>query len=80
MYATVERAIEVARRHIPIQQSVRKPECCCPFAITLKPDGTYAVYDADAWTEPTETPILPWSPPTGEIVGIVNLDGTYSER
>jgi hypothetical protein len=73
--ADFSHAVETARQHIPIMQLVRREECWTGFAIVQREDGQYRVYDDDAWDEPGERPMLPWSPPTGEIVAHVDLDG-----
>ena len=73
----MNRAIEIAKQHIPIQKEVTKPEFWVGFTIVLHNDR-YSVYDADAWEKPSETPLLSWSPPTGTKVAHVAIDGTVT--
>jgi hypothetical protein len=79
MNAALERAIDTARQHIPIQKYVVKPEYWVGYTICLDDHGRYRVYEDDAWDEPSEQPMLPWSPPTARPVGHVDLDGNYTE-
>jgi hypothetical protein len=79
MNADLERAIDTARQHIPIQKMVSKPEFWCGFTICITERGEYRVYSADAWDEPTERPMLPWSAPTARPIGHVDMNGTYTE-
>ncbi len=43
--------------------------------IVRKPDGRYVAYTSNSWTQPSEQPLLPWRPPTGEMVATVDPDG-----
>ena len=73
----MNRAIEIAKQHIPIQQYCTKEEFWCGFTIVLHNDR-YSVYDADAWEKPSEVPLLPWSPPKGVKVAHVAIDGAVT--
>lgn len=80
MYSTLDRAIDAARSALPIKASVTAPEYMDGFKITRyqHPQGhhTFHVYDANAWEKPTTTPLLPYTPPLGEIVATMDTDGT----
>lgn len=84
MYAAIEQAIETARQHIPITKSVVKEEAWCGFTIVRKVDPyereSFHAYKADAWERPSETPLLPWSPPTGTPVADVDMSGNVTYR
>ncbi|MCX4799624.1 hypothetical protein OG497_37855 [Streptomyces sp. NBC_01242] len=73
-----EFAVKTARAAVPIMQRVTRPEAWCGYVIVRAPVGRYGVYSEDAWTEPTERPLLPWSAPVGERVAVVALDGTVT--
>ena len=81
MNAGLERAIETARRHIPIQKRVVKPEFWCGYTICLDERGLHHVYENDSWIPPNEAPMLPWSPPPASHlpIGYVDLNGNYTE-
>ncbi len=75
MNQALDKAIEVAKQHIPIQQYVCIPEAQVGFTVTCH-EGRYRVYSADAWERPTESPLLPWSTPRGTKVAHVATDGS----
>lgn len=50
-----------------------------PTGIAICHDGkNFHMYDADAWTEPTERGFLPWSPPQWPALVVVQADGSMS--
>ena len=67
-----------ARAHIPIQRRVVRPEYLSDYTIVEYRPGDFRVYQSSAWTAPTETPMLPWHPPTGTPVAVVGLDGSVT--
>ena len=73
--STFEHAVEIARKHIPITQRVVAEEFWCGYTIVQMDQGEYRVYDADAWEEPEEMPMLPWHAPLGTIVAHVDMEG-----
>lgn len=76
-----ERAIETARQNLPIKASIVAPEYLDGYKIVRRetPSGdTFHVFDEDAWDNPSENPLLPWSAPTGEVVATVDVDGTVT--
>lgn len=77
--AAFARAVETARQHIPIVMEVVREEYRVGFTIVRQRDR-YAVLSADAWDPPTTPGFLPWSPPIGEPVADVALDGTVTLR
>jgi len=42
--------------------------------IVRKANGSIRVYRASAWTEPAQTPLLPWRPPSGTPIISVGPD------
>jgi len=50
------------------------------IALAWVPPGRWAMYCADAWKQPEERGFLPWRPPPGEAVVVVQADGTWRER
>ena len=70
------RAVQTAREHIPIVKKGIREECRVGFTIVRDGDQ-YRVYNQDAWIRPTGN-LLPWSPPRGEPVADVALDGTVT--
>ena len=70
-------AVEIARRHIPIQKRVVRPECWFGYTIVITPRGDYRVYEDNAWDEQHES-LLPWSAPEGTPIGHVDLNGTFT--
>ena len=77
--AAFDRAVETARQHIPIMKAVTREECWAGYTIVRYLDR-YRVYGADAWERPATPGFLPWSPPLGEPVADVALDGTVTKR
>lgn len=75
----MDRAVQTARDHIPIQRQVTSPNHRTGFVIVAytHPQGhtTLHVHEESAWQEPAERPMLPWSPPQGCKVATVDLDG-----
>ncbi len=74
MNASLARAIDLAKEHIPIQKFCAKRKYWVGFTVALH-NGRYSVYNADAWDRPSEVPMLPWSPPEGTKVAHVTIDG-----
>jgi hypothetical protein len=59
-----------------VQASVRK----VPVGIALVwHAGRWATYSADAWDQPEGRGFLPWHPPPGRPVVVVQADGTWRE-
>jgi hypothetical protein len=75
--AKFARAVEAARQHIPIVKQVVRPEAWSGFTI-VEDKGEYRVHDGNAWDEPSERPMLPWSAPTGKPVARVDMDGNVT--
>jgi hypothetical protein len=71
------RAVETARQHIPIVKQVVRPEAWSGFTI-VEDNGEYRVHDGNAWDEPSERPMLPWSASTGKPVAHVDMDGNVT--
>jgi hypothetical protein len=69
-------AVSTALANTPIQKSLTREEAWSDYKIVRRRDGGFSVYQESAWRKPTEQPLLAWSPPTGEIVATVSLDGT----
>ena len=61
-----EHALVTAYHLLPCQRRLTKNPS--GYTIVRKDSGSFAVYDTNAWTEPSEQPMLPWSPPTGTKV------------
>lgn len=77
---TLERAIETARSHIPVQQKVVKPEYWSRYAI-VDHGHRFAVYEERSFAPPEAQSLLPWVSPLrwgGVVVGYVELDGTVN--
>jgi hypothetical protein len=68
-------AVKTAQSNLPIKKAMTREEYWDDYRIVRKSNGRMAVYDAGAWEKPSEQPMLPWSPPTGEIVATVTLGG-----
>lgn len=78
-------AVETARQNTPIQYAMVDPRYRAGYRIVRKvspytTEATFHVFHESAWTPPTEQPLLPWSPPTGEVVATVSLDGVVVLR
>lgn len=83
-------AREAARSSIPfIPDSVVKDAVAIALiqeSVTIHPTGiaivhdgkNFCMYDADAWTEPTERGFLPWSPPQWPALVVVQADGSMT--
>lgn len=67
-------AVRTALSALDIDERIVAPEHLSPMVIVRKDSGRLAVYSANAWTRPTEQPMLPWSAPLGTPVATVNLD------
>lgn len=64
-------AIETARSHFPVDRMVTRPEFLCDYVIVDR--GKWlSILAESAWTRPAQRGVLPWSPPTGTIVGFVS--------
>ena len=77
-----DRAVETARQGLPVKASIVAPEYMDGYKIVRRenPDGTttFHAFDEDAWENPAENPLLPWTAPTGEVVATVAVDGSLS--
>lgn len=78
-------AVETARENLPIMRKARRPECLADYIIvevkiraTADSPTRFAVYAEDAWTKPTERPLLPWSAPAGRRLARVRHDGSIT--
>lgn len=68
-----DKVLSDARAHAVIQARCSTN----PTGIAVCYDGeVFRMYDANAWTEPTERPVLPWAPPdpSWRVVAIVTLE------
>lgn len=74
--AAWDHAVATARDALETERQIVRPECWGPMHIVQEPDGRLAVYSADAWEEPVEAPMLPWHVPQGDIIAVVQHDGT----
>lgn len=68
-------AVKTAHSALATARRIVRPEYLSEMVIVAKPDGLLCVYKADAWTRPTERPMLPWSAPLGTPVATVSLTG-----
>lgn len=75
-----QHAVATARLSLPTMKATRIEQYWTGFTIVCNRDGSYAVYDSDAWTPPRSQPMLPWSPPQGEPVADVDVDGNLTLR
>lgn len=73
--ANMTHAIKTARGALATARTVVAPQHLAEMVIVAKPEGRLAVYGADAWTRPTQQPMLPWAPPRGIPVATVSLSG-----
>lgn len=75
-------AVRTAIGSIPIIERVTIPEARCGFLILRVdlPTGStrFEAVDGDAFTPPTEAPLLPWSAPRGTVVARVGMDGSVA--
>lgn len=71
----MDRAITIARDALAIDRTIVKEECLSEMVIVVTADSLLSVYGANAWTRPTEQPMLPWSAPLGTPVATVSLTG-----
>lgn len=70
-----QEVIDTAQRHAKIALEV----CISPdIAVCLDEMNRYRYYSADAWTPPTEMPLLPWSPPRHQPIASVTPDGVVT--
>lgn len=74
-----DHAVTTAIHSLPVKERVVAPEHMDGYKIVRHivagGEATYHVYDESAWTEPSTTPLLPWSAPAGEIVALVSTKG-----
>lgn len=84
MSSLIEQAIETARQSNEITKRLVREDAWSGSTIVRKVDPydreSFHVYSADAWEEPSETPLLPWSPPTGTPVADVDMFGNVTYR
>lgn len=76
----LDRDIEAIRTdHLPAEMVVRSREHWRGCTVVYDPAlGFTRTYNDDAWTPPTEQPMLPWRPPAGVPVAHVAVDGTVT--
>ncbi|MEU1761263.1 hypothetical protein [Micromonospora sp. NPDC005652] len=80
--ANFARAVELARRSMEIDRRIVREEFLTGHTIVRQPrhPDRYSVFPANAWERPVTPGFLPWSPPEGEPVADVALDGTVTMR
>jgi hypothetical protein len=68
-----------ARQHIAITKLVVAQHAWSGFTIVRETDWrgdtSFHCYQGDAWTRPSEQPLSPLAPPTGEPVAHIDIDG-----
>ncbi|WP_162802076.1 hypothetical protein [Ornithinimicrobium murale] len=80
---SLDYAVKTARDHIEISHRVRRVGARNGSIIAQTysasgDKGRLAVYDANAWTPPSSTPMLAWSAPDAIPVARVDMDGHVS--